>query len=487
MVIAGGQEVGEKGKNFLVLPLYFYREGKNNLKRYKSLLFILLIISLMGMQSAKKNNIIMPQNIPIQIFYSGNIKGYIEPCGCGGVTRGGLAKWSTFIKKNTPNAPINLIVDSGYFTLRQDIIKDLKTEYIAKVMSEIKYDAINISGRDIQQIDKNILMNLKEKYNLPFVSANIFHLNSMELLTKPYIIKSFTYANKKINLGIFGLAPQINLEKKELIIKEPINVAKEMVKELNTKCNLIILLTQLTQEESLLLAKEVGGIDIIISCGKFRVAKEKRVTKVENTLILQPGSQGEDGASIIGYISNEFKIVSFEEKYEQLDKAISPDKEIVKIIDEYKEKVKEDNKFSNPFNPFIRPMYAGVKKCSECHQKQYKKWKKTKHAKAFSSLQNVKEGKNPECLKCHTTKFNQDNGFLNYETSPDFANVGCEECHRLGIGHAFMAEVPSTSNEIMKISSKPGKVDSEAICTKCHTNDKDANFNFKKDKKKITH
>ncbi|MEW6095068.1 MAG: hypothetical protein AB1567_00885, partial [bacterium] len=276
----------------------------------------------------------MPQkNSSIQIFYSGNIKGYLEPCGCGGKKGGGLARWATFIKENTKDAPINLILDSGYFISEQLMEKELKTEYITKVMSEIGYDVINLSEKDISKIGKNTLLKLKEKYNLPFVSSNIFHLESREfLLTQPYIIKSFSFSNKEIKIGIFGLARQIDLNKEGLIIKQPINTAKEIVKELRNKCNLIIALTQLTKEDSLVLAKEVEGIDIII-CGGFRYPQE-RIDKINNTLILQPGYKGNDGTSI--KIHPDKGVDSFEEGYNELEESIPMDKKIVEIIGEYK-------------------------------------------------------------------------------------------------------------------------------------------------------
>lgn len=214
------------------------------------------------------------------------------------------------------------------------------------------------------------------------------------------------------------------------------------------------------------------GIEIII-CNKFRSPKE-RLTKVDNTIILQPGSQEEYTTAIKLYLEDKGEIASFKEKYVSFDNTTPLNKEIVKIIDEYKEKIKKKAS-SEPIPTFIQPLYVGTKECSQCHQKQYKKWKKTKHAKAFYSLQKAKEDKNPECLKCHTTRFKQDNGFWNYETTPAFINVGCEECHGLQIHDRKVKTTPSTNEEIRN------------NCTKCHTNDKDPKFNFEKDKKKIIH
>lgn len=78
----------------------------------------------------------------------------MEPCGCKGKSGGGLARWATFIKENASESQINLVLDSGYFVSDDEDIKKLKSEYILKVMSEIRYDAINLSEKDISQIGK---------------------------------------------------------------------------------------------------------------------------------------------------------------------------------------------------------------------------------------------------------------------------------------------------------------------------------------------
>ncbi|MFH1563061.1 MAG: multiheme c-type cytochrome [Nitrospirota bacterium] len=451
----------------------------------KKLLFLLLMVCLTGMQSLPPQE--EKNNTSIQIFYSGNIIGYLESCGCGGKQDGGLAKWATFIKKNTQSSPINLILDSGYFISNQQDIKELKTEYVVKAMSEIGYDAINLSERDISQIGKNPLISLKQKYNLPFVSSNIFCLESMKLLTTPYIIKSFRQSNnKEIKIGIFGLARQINLEKEGLIIKNPTTVAKEVVEELRNKCEFIIALTQLTKEDSLLLAKDVHGIDIIICSGKFSFTDEERLTKVDQGIIAQPDSKKTKATSFKLYLNDEGKISSFEEKYAPLDDKIPFDEKIVKIIDEYKGKIK-DKESSEPKTRVVQKIYVGTNECGQCHQKQYKKWQKSRHSKAFYSLKKAKEEKNPACLKCHTTGYRQDNGFWDTETTPDFINVGCEECHRLRIGHVMLHKTPLIDEKTIITADKPGKVNSSGICMKCHTVDKDTKFDFEKDKKKIVH
>ncbi|MFQ5876439.1 MAG: cytochrome c family protein [Acidobacteriota bacterium] len=91
--------------------------------------------------------------------------------------------------------------------------------------------------------------------------------------------------------------------------------------------------------------------------------------------------------------------------------------------------------------------YVGSKKCKMCHIREWKSWSQTKMAKAFELLKPGIRGEqkeaagldpakdytaDPECVSCHSTGYGKPGGFVDLETTPDLAGVGCEMCHGAG-------------------------------------------------------
>jgi len=107
--------------------------------------------------------------------------------------------------------------------------------------------------------------------------------------------------------------------------------------------------------------------------------------------------------------------------------------------------------------------YVGTSKCRLCHLKEYKTWSTSKHANNFDVLQGA-ERSNPDCVKCHTTGFNQAGGFVSEQATPDMKNTGCEACHGPGSAHVEAAKNAGTSkNWETKINKVP-----QNACVQCH-------------------
>jgi hypothetical protein len=154
--------------------------------------------------------------------------------------------------------------------------------------------------------------------------------------------------------------------------------------------------------------------------------------------------------------------------------------------------------------------YVGTKKCKMCHLKEWKSWNETKMAQSFELLkpgQRADEkkaaGLDPDkdytkdetCLPCHTTGYGKPGGFVNIETTPNLAGVGCETCH--GAGGTYV------KNQYMSLKNKEyvkaevvavGMVSeiTEEQCASCHNTDSpfvgdDYVFDFEENKVKGTH
>jgi len=154
--------------------------------------------------------------------------------------------------------------------------------------------------------------------------------------------------------------------------------------------------------------------------------------------------------------------------------------------------------------------YVGAKKCKICHMKEYKSWAETKMAKAFEVLKPGERAKektaakldpdkdytqDQDCLRCHTTGLGKEGGFVDIDSTPELAGVGCEVCHGpggtyIGPGYMTLKNKEYKKAELVAV----GMVDEVTAerCTGCHNSESpfvadDFVFDFESTKDEGTH
>lgn len=154
--------------------------------------------------------------------------------------------------------------------------------------------------------------------------------------------------------------------------------------------------------------------------------------------------------------------------------------------------------------------YIGTKNCKKCHLKQYKSWETTKMATTFEVLmpgaraeQKTAAGLDPTvdyttdeaCVKCHVTGYGKPGGFVDIETTPELAGVGCETCH--GPGGTYVSDpLMSLKNKEYKkadvVAAGMVATVTEEQCLGCHNTESpfvgdDYVFDFEANKDTGTH
>lgn len=117
--------------------------------------------------------------------------------------------------------------------------------------------------------------------------------------------------------------------------------------------------------------------------------------------------------------------------------------------------------------------YVGASVCAECHAEEYKRFtsyaKKAKSSRSIKVMQPKLTGAElAECYVCHTTGYGKPGGFVDFATTPQMADAGCEVCHGPGSAHA-------QSGDPADIAGKPAM----AVCESCHNGERVKSFNFK--------
>jgi len=179
---------------------------------------------------------------------------------------------------------------------------------------------------------------------------------------------------------------------------------------------------------------------------------------------------------------------TFENQFIALDVGLPDQPEVEKIVKHTKQKVNEagrsqliegKQKSSSSELQMEKLVFSGWQVCSKCHEEQTDFWLKTDHASAYQTLVEQDQQFNLDCLPCHVTseykdiKLSEDDTVL-LSLPATLQQVGCEICHSPGKNHA-------ASQLSSAISRKPDK----SICIRCHTTERDENFNYDNDIEKI--
>ena len=153
------------------------------------------------------------------------------------------------------------------------------------------YHAIGIGDDDLS-LGKEFLIDLSKKFNGIFLSSNVMDEDSGKPLFQRYVIKEVN----GLKIGIFSLlSPDVfsrisDPRIKGLIIRDPVETAQEMLRELGHQTDLVILLSHLGYPKDVELTQKVQGIHIIVGAHTGVHLSNPPVFK--NTIVLQTSSKG---------------------------------------------------------------------------------------------------------------------------------------------------------------------------------------------------
>ncbi|MBW2466469.1 MAG: hypothetical protein JRF02_04135 [Deltaproteobacteria bacterium] len=179
---------------------------------------------------------------------------------------------------------------------------------------------------------------------------------------------------------------------------------------------------------------------------------------------------------------------TFENNFIALDIKLPDHAEVERIVSTTKERVnlagrsKAEETVVSPDRAMmsrINSVFSGWRTCAQCHPEQTDFWEKTDHAIAYQTLAEQGQQFNLDCLPCHVTaeyrdtRISEDDAVL-LSLPATLQQVGCEVCHGPGITHI-------AGQDPAKISRKP----EPAVCLRCHTPERDEEFNYANDLEKI--
>jgi len=392
---------------------------------------------------------------------------------------GGIARRATEINDVRSQGVPSIVIDGGEFAPEYSRLGEIKFETLVESFHHMKYDAVSLGEREILMQDSrydawNVLMSS----GIPVATLNLTY-KGKRLRGQPVIID-----RGGIKIALFGLFMADHLPAgvvKEWGMTDTARMVEDALSYTEKNADISIVMFSGEVSKARELVKKHPGIDVAIV--SHRSMQSPLILQLNNSLLISAGNNGKylgrvDGCEKDGKWT-------FRGKFVVLDRSIPKDPVLKAIYGKYQERVKRFVKTSaGQVKEDLETKFSAVhtaNECQSCHGNVYNEWMSTSHAHAMDSLVERAEHYNPECVGCHTTGYMK-GGFLSFDTTPQYAGVQCVSCHGWMEGHidVHSGKQESPEGKIAKIPKL-----TQDTCLKCHTPERDDDFNFERDKREV--
>lgn len=491
----------------------------------RALLFVLGLLGLCGVACSRPEKRADAGKTPgvsadITLFFTTELKGTVEPCGCNSNPLGDLARLAELIATVRKERPAALF-DGGSTLYTEAPIppgkgpqEELKADLLARTLPKLGLAAAGLGPYDLAGP------------RFPRQAANVTAGAPTE---RPRIIEL-----GGARVGVFGVVDPSLVP--GVTAGDPASAAQAAIAELRGQgAQVIVGLSHMSAQATRSLARTAPGIDLLIVGQATPDPPAPRPETAGTTTILTPANRGQSvirvdlhldagGGMLVDAIGPE-RAAALAEDLEQriaklakdlerwtadpnaerafvdknrdelarlrrertelaekplrvpakgswfvlrevtIQRALPCDTAIVsakqaldRATGEANRKAAADEK---PIAPGAgRSGYSGIDECSSCHKAAVDFWRGTKHASAWPTLEAVGKQWNRDCISCHVTGW-QEPGGSTLAVNESLRNVQCETCH----GPASL-HVDSDGVDRASIRKTPP---AELCASRCHT------------------
>jgi hypothetical protein len=448
----------------------------------------------------------------IAILVSGEMHGYVEPCGCSLDQLGGLARRADLLRQISDRRwPVTALDVGGLVNNPTRQQAKFKFDMALKSLADMRYAGVAM-GLEELQLSFDFLARPAEP---PFLCSNVVLFGDATIAGGPVPFRVVKVGGIKVGVtAVFG--PSLKDEvvpgaqegaPKDFEVLEPVASLKKALAALKAeKPDLLILLSHARFDETKKIAANFPQFDIVISAGGPEDPDPRPKFLGEKTLLVAPGQKGKH-VPVVGWYP---KAAKDRLKYELVDlddKRFRDAPQIVEHMRFYQELLKERNLVAREpdiddprptprldANPFV-----GAKVCGECHKSALEVWETTKHAHATETLKTGRPGDkkpwidrlyDPECVACHVTGWDPKKivgyktGYKGEQATPHLLGQQCENCHGPGGRHTELERLlaknkgKAADDEVAawRKYHRLSKKTAFDLCVKCHDGDNDPHF-----------
>lgn len=444
------------------------------------------------------------------LVLSGEINGYLEPCGCSLKQSGGFARRAQLLSELDKKGWAYAGLDVGGTLKKANRQDEIKFESILAGMQLMHYAGLALGREELLLRPDFLYAQPADDPNaVKLLSANVLFFDDPSLGV-PVPWQLVEVGGVKIGVtAVLGLSHKDEVSPPGVVtnitVKDPKDVLPGVIAEMQQeKPDFLVLLSHGTIEEAKALAEEFPQFRIIETAGGPDEASGKPIV-VNDTWILEMGRKGRS-VGILGYYpDNEQQPFKFELIELDSERFPSHDSMFV-VMRNYQQRLQDERIAESDSLKIPHPSssaFVGVEACAECHRNSYNVWKDTGHAKATETLLHGRAGTkpehviprqfDPECLSCHVTGWHPqgmkryDSGFFSMEASKHLFGQQCENCHGPASKHtelerAFAENAGSVDKDELKEFRKALHLSVDTaekkVCLQCHDAENSPDFNY---------
>jgi hypothetical protein len=445
----------------------------------------------------------------VVLLFSGQVHGYMQPCGCSEPQYGGLERRFNFMRDLTRGRGWPIVaVDLGDVAQRGSPQALLKYRYTMEAMKRMRYTAVGIGQNEMALP----LLEALGEFALNNPSPRVIAANLADKIAGA--VESYEIAGSPgiPRIGVVAaVGPSVAQTVNDPMVKfdDVKKTLTELLPQVQKKqCDLLVLLYQGTIKEAQRCAQAFPQFHVI-QCLTAEEEPPAQPERVGNTMIVEVGHKGRHlgligayrGAQAGAPFELHYQLVQLGPEYKTRP-GKEPENPILALLENYGKEVKNRNylahypKAAHPIQQqFKDAKYVGSEKCKKCHEESYEVWKASPHSRAYATLQDAKRPSfrqyDGECVVCHVTGFEYVSGFTSEKETPHLIDNGCENCHGPGSLHvknnydqklnALMNPYKTPPNEIPESPEQRRRLNRLGdSCQKCHDIDNDVHWNLDK-------
>jgi hypothetical protein len=466
----------------------------------------------------------------LTLFYSGDVRGTLEPCGCTSDPLGDVARYAALVRAAERSGP-TLLVDGGGLSFpesasaKEKAANELRARFLGKTLQGLGPFAAGLADNDLGAAPGDVT---PRRLAVNFSKS-------------PAVVPSVLKTLGDLRVGIFGVADPALAARVGTTAEDPIAAAKREVARLRAAgAELVIALVPLDRPAARRLARAAAP-DIVV-LGRQVGSGQARAEQVGSTFLVAaaeelarvgridfvirgPGALTDAGgpdAAALRRVEIDAAASRLDEELKQWSSGSSAGSDPGFVAAKRRERAALDeekkdlerpwsppatgNYFTNRLIPLRRSLprdektavemrrldaqvaainlrnapppaprepgrayFVGDAKCGACHKEALAFWKKTVHADAWQTLVEVGKQNDYKCTSCHVTGYGQVGGSSLGHTD-HLRDVQCEVCH--GPGSIHVAE---------KGLEEPSSVHKEtpaSTCKGCHTEQHSDTFQY---------